>query len=292
MTYALLDHLATGATTVCQCWAVTRSDGTVLGFTDHDLPLGFGGIAFRADTGLSARAVEGSTGLSVDNSAAVGALSSDAITEADIAAGRYDGAEVRMWQVNWQRPSERRLRFRGTMGEITREGSVFTAELRGQAEALNRPQGRAFLRTCSAVLGDAACGFDTTDPAYSAEVQVTAVTENRAIRLRAPAFNDRWFEQGLLTVVDGAAKGLTGAIKLDTKDGSWRDLTLWSALRAPLAAGNTVRIVAGCDRRAETCRVKFDNMLNFRGFPDIPGEDWLISVPRSGDDGDGGSLTR
>ena len=292
MTAALLDHLKAGVTTVCQCWAVTRSDGTVLGFTDHDLPLVFGGIAFRADTGLSARAVEGSTGLSVDNSAAVGALSSDAITEADIAAGRYDGAEVRMWQVNWQRPSERRLRFRGTMGEITREGSVFTAELRGQAEALNRPQGRAFLRTCSAVLGDAACGFDTSDPAYSAEVEVVSVTENRSLRLRAPGFNDRWFEQGLLTVLDGGAKGLTGAIKLDAKDDLWRDLTLWSALRAPLAAGDTVRIVAGCDRRAETCRVKFDNMLNFRGFPDIPGEDWLISVPRSGDDGDGGSLTR
>ena len=48
MTAALLDHLKAGVTTVCQCWAVTRSDGTVLGFTDHDLPLVFGGIVGAA----------------------------------------------------------------------------------------------------------------------------------------------------------------------------------------------------------------------------------------------------
>ena len=289
---ALHAHLKTGETTVCQCWAVTRSDGAVFGFTDHDCALEFDGITFRADSGMSARALAASTGLSVDNSEALGLLRSDVLTEEDIAAGRYDGAEVRNWLVNWQKPGQRQLRFRGTIGEITRRAGQFEAELRGLAEKLNQPQGRSFLKTCSAVLGDAQCGFDLSDPAYSATGEAAGVAENRSLRLDATGFQDRWFEEGRLTVLSGKAKGLSGIIKHDRKDGARRHLTLWHALRAPLANGDRVRIEAGCDKRAATCREKFANFVNFRGFPDIPGDDWLMAVPRSSDDSDGGSLLR
>ena len=84
----LLGHLATGTTTVCRAWAVTRTDGLVLGFTDHDRALQFEGITFKADSGLTGKALLQSSGLSVDNTEAMGALSDAAISEADILAGR------------------------------------------------------------------------------------------------------------------------------------------------------------------------------------------------------------
>ena len=64
-----------------------------------------------------------------------------------------------------------------------------------------------------------------------------------------------------------------------------------SYLGAAPAQGDMVRIEAGCDRRAETCRLKFNNFLNFRGFPHIPGEDWVMSYPVSSARNDGGSLS-
>ena len=141
-------HLATGCTTVCRCWAVTRKDGVVLGFTDHDVDLAFEGILFRAGSGLSARALAQSTGLAVDNSEAVGALSDASVTETDLRAGRFDNAEVRLWLVNWANTAERLLQFRGTVGEVSQAGGQFRAELRGLTEALNRPQRRVFQRDC------------------------------------------------------------------------------------------------------------------------------------------------
>jgi hypothetical protein len=39
----LYAHLGTGATTVCRAWAVTRTVGQVLGFTDHDRDLALDG---------------------------------------------------------------------------------------------------------------------------------------------------------------------------------------------------------------------------------------------------------
>ena len=105
----LAAHLQTGATTLCRAWALSRKDGITYGFTDHDLPLEFEGITFRADSGLAARALQHATGLAVDNTEAVGVLSDAALREEDIQAGRYDGADVRAWLVNWKDVSQRVL---------------------------------------------------------------------------------------------------------------------------------------------------------------------------------------
>ncbi len=287
------EHLACGITTVCRCWAVTRRDGTVLGFTDHDRDLTFEGVVFRAGTGLSAKALSQTTGLSVDNVEAAGALTGAAVTEADLAAGRYDGAMVRAWLVNWADPGMRALEFCGTIGEVVAGGWAFRAELRGPAEALGQTGGRVFQRSCSAILGDAACGVDLSAPGYRAERPVAAVEDGRVFRWPDfTGFDDRWFERGRFTVLDGAAAGLVGVVKGDRLSGPVRTVELWEALRAPVRPGDTVRIEAGCDRRAETCRLKFLNFLNFRGFPHIPGEDWLSAWPAAGGLNDGGSLQR
>jgi len=89
--------LESGATTLCRCWLVERADGVNIGFTDHDVDVTFDGYSFQAGTGLDAAAIESSTGLSVDNTQAVGALSAVGLTEDDIRAGLYDSAPVRLW---------------------------------------------------------------------------------------------------------------------------------------------------------------------------------------------------
>ncbi|WP_322892644.1 MULTISPECIES: DUF2163 domain-containing protein [unclassified Yoonia] len=278
---ALSAHLATGATHLCHCWAVTRSDGVTLGFTDHDLALTFDGIRFAPETGLSARALASTTGLSVNNTDAVGALSSDAINEADITAGRYDGAQVRVWLVRWDDVTQRDLRFAGSLGEITRAAGGFQAELRGLTEGLNQPQGRSYLTQCSAVLGDARCRFDLDDPAYRFTAQPLAVEDGRVFRFAQPAFNDAWFDDGQVLVTTGSAQGLRGTIKTDRLVAGIREIILWDPIRASVSVSDTLMVTAGCDKAAQTCRVKFANLVNFQGFPDIPGEDWLVAIPRS-----------
>ncbi len=284
-------HVATGTTTLCRAWAITRSDGVRYGFTDHDVALEFDGMVFKADTGLSASALAQSTGLSVDNTEALGALSDAAVSEVDIEAGRFDGAEVRAWLVNWQDVDVRWLQFRGSIGELRRGGGAFHAELRGLTEALNRPIGRIYQKPCTAVLGDAQCRFNTATPGYFADV--TLVTGSDGLVFDWPdagAFEPEWFRRGRLDVQSGAAAGLWGVIKDDALRGGMRRIELWQKLRVPLAAGDQVRVVAGCDKRTETCRLKFDNLVNFQGFPDIPGEDWVMAVPRADGANTGGSL--
>ncbi|MDP2087089.1 MAG: DUF2163 domain-containing protein [Gemmobacter sp.] len=290
---ALLDHLGTGVTTVARCWRVARKDGVVMGFTDHDRDLVFDGTEFRAGAGLSARAVSQTTGLAVDNTEAGGALSDAAISEADLRAGRFDGATVEAWLVNWADAGQRMMQFRGTMGEVVQAGGAFQAELRGLTELLNQPQGRVYQRSCAAILGDGQCRVDLTLPGY-VEQRVVETIEGGQVFGWADflGFDDRWFERGRLVVVSGAAAGLVAVVKNDRLSGRARRVEVWEAIRADVAPGDVVRLEAGCDKRAETCRLKFANFLNFRGFPHLPGEDWLMAVPKSDAVNDGGRLGR
>jgi len=282
-------HLATGATNLCRCWAVIRRDGVTFGFTDHDRSLDFDGITFVADSGMTARNFVQATGLSVDNSEALGVLSDSAITDEAIEQGRFDGAEVIFWLVNWRDPDQRIERFRGTLGEIRRGGGAFEAELRGLAEPLNRPGGRVYQRMCSAILGDRACGFDLSSEGFTIEVTVEAVQRSQTFVIPAqPILEERWFERGRLIVQSGAGAGLVGLVKSDvTLPDGRRQIAIWDPIPAEVAPGDAIRIEPGCDKRARTCRNKFNNFLNFQGFPHVPGEDWLIRIPVPASDAGG-----
>ncbi len=280
------DHLGLGVTSVCRCWAIDRTDGVRFNFTDHDGPVQFLDRTFEAETGLTARAVVQATGLSVDNSEALGVLSSARIRDEDIDAGLFDGARVTSWLVNWQNPVERVVQFRGTLGEITRAAGAFQAELRGLTEGLNTVMGRSYHRSCSAVLGDTVCSVDLSAPGYTA----TATPQDSEGAQRfwfsgLSSFEMGWFERGRLI----ASATNTGVIKSDKTDGLLRRIDLWAPLPQGVPEG-ALTLEAGCDKRAETCRLKFSNMTNFRGCPDIPGEDWLARVPRRDGVNGGGSL--
>lgn len=287
----LFQHLASGITSVCHCWLVTRKDGATYGFTDHDGDLAFEGHVFKASSGLSAGALQQTTGLSVDNSEALGALSDASVSEADLAEGRFDGAEVQSWLVNWAAIDQRIAEFRGNFGEVTRKAGSFRVELRGLTERLNQAQGRVYQAGCSAVLGDARCGINLASATYRTTSAIAEIDVLGRLRIDgATGFADRWFERGRMEVLSGSSSGMTVMIKGDRLTATGRVIDLWHGTGAPLMAGDAIGLVAGCDRRAATCRNKFANFLNFRGFPHIPGEDWLASYPANTTLNDGGSL--
>ncbi|PZO65275.1 MAG: hypothetical protein DI498_09540 [Paracoccus denitrificans] len=270
------------ATTTARAWALSRRDGMILGFTDHDTTLSFGGIRFRPQSGMTASAVVQGLGLSVDNTEAMGILSDGAITETDILAGRWDGAEVLMWDVDWSQPAQNRLTFRGTLGEITCADGTFRAELRGLAEGLNQPTGRVYHPRCSARLGDVQCGFDCTREGYWAEGIIETVDAASVTLSGVGSFDKGWFQGGVMVVSSGPAAGLSVPIRQDLQVGKLRQVALWKNPTIAPGLGDTVRLTAGCDKAAKTCRLKFLNFANFRGFPHIPPEEWMINPHAAG----------
>ena len=279
-------RLDSGATTLCRCWRITRTDGTALGFTDHDRDLSFDGLTFRAECGLEGAAIERASGLAPDDTAVLGAFSDDAISAEDVRLGRYDRATVDLWLVDWRDPALRHHLFRGSIGRVERSANAFTAEVDGLSAPLNRPCGRTVLPVCDAVFGDARCGVDATGPAFTAEAAVAALEGDRTLVADGlEGFASDWFSHGVGLWLTGANAGLSAEVR--RQDGP--RLSLWRAPAAPVSLGDRLRLTAGCDKRLETCRDRFDNLLNFRGFPHVPGDDWVSAYPAEGERNDGGS---
>ncbi len=287
---ALQAHLDSGATTMALCWKVARTDGVVQGFTEHDCDLTFDGTTYLARSGFTASAVNQTLGLSVDNLNVDGAISSDTINEDDLASGRYDDAEVELLWVNWSDPTNPDMRMtmsRGHLGEIKREETAFSAEFRSLVNKLAQNTGRSYQRTCDAQIGDSRCKVNLESAAHKGTGTVTSSAGRNLVLNGLGAFDDGWFTHGTIKFTSGDNAGLT----FEVKSHAGANVTLWDVPPSPVVSTTTFEIRAGCQQDMFTCRDKFNNIYNFQGFYDIPGQDYIQKVAVQGEAVfDGGSL--
>lgn len=258
---AELTHLAL-------CWRLVRRDGVALGFTSHDRPLLVNGLRHESRPGMSPSAVVLGDGVTADDMEVAGALSAGALTGADLLAGRWDGARMDLFLVDWRDPDAgQQWLAEGSLGDVavgTGADAGFTAELIGPGAALAASVVESCSPECRAELGDARCKVDLRPRERLATV--TAVAQDRVQTAGIVAADQ---VQGELAVLDGPNAGLVR--RLLAEDGGW--LVMDEPLA--LAAGARVRLREGCDKRFATCRERFANARNFRGEPHVPGADLL-----------------
>lgn len=261
-------------TTLSWCWIISRNDSTKLGFTDHDRDVQFLGVVCKASSGFSPSDISESVGLSVSNLDVTGVLQDASITEDDITSGIYDSAQVDIYLVDWSDPQNYITIQSAKIGDISRSQDTFVANLIGIEDGLNKKVGRKFQSTCDTELGSSRCKIDTTLSTYSTNATVTSATSNFEFNLDTiQSYADGWFSRGLIRFTSGQNVNSHGNIKIH----SGSSITLWAPMSRVVAVGDTVTITSGCDKSFATCISKFNNSINFQGFPHIPGNDYLSS---------------
>jgi uncharacterized phage protein (TIGR02218 family) len=268
----LAAHLAGGVTTLATCWKITRRDDVILGFTDHIRDLEIDGVTYRAAGGYTRTAIRSTADLAVDNLDVESVFSDDGITEADMRAGKYDFAEIRMFLVNYQDLGQGMLKLRrGWLGEVSIRDGLYVAELRGMAQKLQMTVGEIYTPDCSADLGDTRCGVDLA--ALEESGSVTSVTSDTTFEASLAQVTG-WYDGGELTWTSGANTGQTIAVRhWDAEEGT---LSLFLPALYSVEIGDGFMISPGCDKNFATCKAKFDNAINYRGCPDLPGNDQIL----------------
>lgn len=265
-------HLEQEVTSLCSCWKITRRDGLVFAFTDHDQDLQMEGDLYRASDGYDRTALKGSAGLDTDHMNLMGLLSDEALSEKDLRAGLFDFAEIRFFLVNWQDLSQGILPLRrGWLGEVIWREGYFDAELRGLSNAFKTHMGAVYTPECQADFGDAACGIDREASRVTDEV--VAISDNRTFTLLDCDKEDIELGGGTLQFLSGENVGVQLEILSWVK--TTKEITLFLPPPFAVSGGMEVALFEGCDKRLATCRDRFSNIANFRGFPFIPGTDSL-----------------
>jgi uncharacterized phage protein (TIGR02218 family) len=274
---AFSTHLAAPLTSLALCWRVVRADGLALGFTSHDQPLLIDGLRHESAPGMSPSAVERSDGLEVDTLEVAGGLASASIAAEDLLAGRYDGAAMTLFMVDWRAPDVgRHVLARGTLGTVEAGAGAdagFLAELRGPKAMFQEAAIESYAPECRAELGDRRCKVDLRGRFWTVESLgcVGTLLALPAAETMAPGD----FIEGVARVLDGPAAGLERRI-VALADGPENGLILDEPLALPVGA--RVRLQQGCDKRFATCMSRFANSANFRGEPHVPGGDLLTRI--------------
>jgi len=270
----LEQHFSSEVTNLATCWRIIRSDGVELGFTDHDCLLKIDELTYDSISGFTPTIVESKSNMSVDNMDIEGLTFPSKITESDLLAGVYDYAEVEIFLVNYEDLAQGKLVIkRGKLGEVTLNKQMFRAEVRGLTQHLSQTIGEVYSPNCRAILGDQRCKVDLDK--FTITTEVTSVTSKQIFS--ANSLNSK--EAGYFT--GGEVKWLSGAnlgARMEVKEFTKGLVTLVLPMGSKIQASDTFTIIAGCDKLKETCISKFKNIINFRGEPDVPGIDTLLST--------------
>lgn len=275
---ALTNHLQQEVTTLCWCWRITRTDGTILGFTNLDSDLLIDGVTYAAATGFTPTAIALSNTMSVDNLEINSVLDDASISATDLIGGRFDYARIDIFLVNYLdlptslnvNPPKHLLLVSGVLGEVQNSDYSFSAEVRSKAQFLSQKSTNLTSKLCRYDLGDIHCTIDLAP--FTHNLVVESIASSRSFTVDA-SFNqsDGYLSYGNVEFTSGANNGVKAMVAIYVN--GTRTVTLFEPLPYQLAAGDGLIAIAGCRKSTQDCHGRYNNIPNYGGEPSVPGAD-------------------
>lgn len=276
-------HIATRSHTRATMLRLDLKDGTSIGITDHDRDLSFdlgdGTLTYSASTGILPSDVKLSAGFSADNFEVTGPIA-EAVTREALLGGRFNKARARLFQVNWASLGSGAIKIMaGDVADAREEGSKFVLGFTSDTARFNQTIGSVLTPYCKADFGDAQCTLTPEEIAAT----VTAVTDDMAFAVSfTGSYANDYFNSGQVEFATGALAGTAPVEIFDwTAAGG---VTLFVPLSDLPEIGDTLAIRRGCLKTREAC-MAYANILNFRGFPEVPGSDQVLKYAVPGNSG-------
>ena len=273
----LKDHLAQEVTTLATCWSITRPDGIIFRFTDHDSDVTILEGVYEAAASMAGSDLKRDRTLAVDNMEAVVFLDSESISAEDLSAGLFDDSSIEMFLVNWEDISQGVLWvLKGwKLGHVETRDESATVELRGLTQMLSHQICDLYSETCRAEFGDERCGVDTNAPNMRQSGMVDSAENRQRFVVSSPGLSD---EDGdlvgaLLTWTNADSLNYGLSCEIRSVDLGKEEITLLFPMPYDIAAGSLgdeFEIVRSCDKRFSTCHGTFNNGINMRAEPWIP----------------------
>jgi len=252
------------------------ASGVSLYYTNVDVGFSYNGKVYLANSvRVSGLKYKASIGLEVDQQQiTVSALSTDAIPGGAsflqaLRDGSFDGATIERDRVFFSDHIGGTVigavtLFKGRLGQIQQIGRT-SAKLTVNSDLIlldhDMPR-NIYQPTCLHTLYDSGCALSRSS--FSTNGTVGAGSTASVIIWSGASAN---YAQGTMTFTSGDNDGVSTTIGSANPGTS---LALIYPLEAVPAPGDTFTVAFGCDHTPATCQNKFNNLVNFRGFPFVP----------------------
>lgn len=276
---ALVQHYNQTTMTLAIYWRVTRQDGQVYGWVEHDRDRVISDVTYRATAGLQASAAQSTMDVQPGTLDVTAFL--EVSSEAELEAGVWDAAQVTIFEARWDMlptavdAAQCNILLHGRLGKIDRKTGTFQAQLHGLLEQLDTQIGRVFSAACPWRLGDSRCQVDLEPHTRTGTITALGADAHYSFRDLGQGEADGFFNEGVLTLTSGVNTG----VSVDVRQWADQTFTLHRPLARPVAVGDTYSAVRGDDKTWDTCVGVFHNPEKFGGFPFLPGIDQVVSNP-------------
>lgn len=277
-------HLALNVTQICHCLKIEKG-GISLYLTDHDRPLLFLEHDYVPDDNLHIAPAKFYRNLLDDKFEILTAIGDNGLSYDLIEADHLQDAQFYLYQVNWGMPDEYNLLKIGVVGNIYIEEAQLKITLHGIAKPLEKRHNRLLQEKCDAQFGGNRCNIDTGLAIYRKLGQISLLKTTHSFEIELPAGVDSgYFDGGSIEWQSGENTNI-GAEKLRIMrqfklSDSIHSIILQRAAKYPIALEDELKLTVGCDKSFETCRDRFANGAEFRGFDQMPGKAFKFTYPQ------------
>ncbi len=252
------------------CAILPKTLITKIFVTDFDRNLYIDNITYTSDQIFSYSNIESFNSLNADNFQIK--LSINHFNNKNFLHGLYNDAFITIFRTNYNDINKEKILLKsGRIKKIKITDNQITAEIKSISEKNKQLVNNKFSPSCRAQFCDELCKLKEVDFLYAGQV-TEIVTENKKfvdISLSKPK---NYFKYGILTFTNGENANLKQDVKYNHK----HEIELTLTTPNKIKPGDQYNIIAGCDKLASTCTNKFNNIINFRGEPHLPGSQNLF----------------
>lgn len=272
LTPEMLTYLTNNVTSFKLCWEIRRKDGVSLYYTEYDQDLIIDGNTYKkrdSGTGNSLRFSDMLKGS--DSNIDMILTEADGITLEDLYAFKYDAADIFVFLVRTDDLTDKIKLINGLLGATEILNGEATINYKSFSDLLNKKIGRDFSPECDAELFDSYCLADTAGRQFF-DQSPTGVDPTKPFTVFTDtnlAQVDGYFDNGYIQWTNGSNQGVETKVKTYVAD----VITLALGMPNAIDPSDEYTIYAGCDKQISTCKNKFNNVRNFKGFPSVPNGD-------------------
>jgi uncharacterized phage protein (TIGR02218 family) len=217
---------------------------------------GYEFTGYTANTSMAAAMID------LDGIAGFAGIGRDAI-----ASGVFDNARCYLFACDWTNPIEDYEPIVASiLGKTTIEDDRYKIEEMALVDVLSQSVGRTYTPTCPWRFGSAECGVNLLPITVTGTL--TSVTSANLFEDSSRAEADDYFAMGSIRFTTGANAGLK---EQEIRAYSSGVIETYEPFYYMPQVGDAYSMIPGCRKRfAVDCVVKWNNGVNFGGFPDVP----------------------
>jgi uncharacterized phage protein (TIGR02218 family) len=256
------------------CLEISLENNSYIRLSSADEDITFEGNLYKAADSFGLSSSEEEVSSTKSNLGLIGIIEDQQISATRINNGVFDNAIIEIFILEKDNLEASKITIsKGYLSDLQIDGDSFTFDIKPISSRLKTNIINIYSPTCRAKLGDSKCAKDLTS--YRSTGSVSEVdTSNPRLKFSddSRAESAGYYNYGTIKFTSGDNIGK----KFEIKKYKTPEIELLLPTYEEIKIGDEYEITAGCDKRFSSCVDKFDNAINFRGEPHIPGNEKIL----------------